>query len=457
MNHYPEPFLTRMQTLLGDEYAAFAESFTRPSVQGLRVNTLKIDAETFAARSPFALEKVGWVRDGFYFASPDRPGKHPWHAAGVYYIQEPSAMSVAEVLQPKPGDKVLDLCAAPGGKSTHLAALMEGQGLLVANEPHPARVKILSENIERFGVSHAIVTNEMPDKLSERFPQFFDKILVDAPCSGEGMFRKDPDACSEWSPEHVTRCAVRQMDILRSAARMLRPGGTLVYSTCTFAPEENEGVIASFLAEHEDFAILDIHTFDHFAPGRPEWSGSDLPELGKTARLWPHLLRGEGHYIAHLRKKDDSDHRPSHKPGKSKKIPPDVLKNWHTFAEESLHLAPGGDFLLFGDELYIQPSGLPALDGLKIKRAGLHLGTVKKNRFEPSHALALALRPEDVRYSLDFPADSGEIHKYLHGETLQAEAPKGWLLLTVDGFPLGWAKSSGGTLKNHYPKGLRWL
>ncbi|ARU63918.1 hypothetical protein CBW65_14510 [Tumebacillus avium] len=452
---YPEAFLTRMQELLGDEYAAFRETLDRPSVQGLRVNTLKTSAEQLLQLAPFHLEPVPWVPGGFYFQAPERPGKHPYHAAGVYYIQEPSAMSVAEALQPERGDRVLDLCAAPGGKSTHLAALLQGTGLLVTNEPHPQRAKILSENIERFGVRNALVTNEMPDRLAERFPAFFDKILVDAPCSGEGMFRKDPDACGEWSPGHVTACAVRQLDILDSAAKMLRAGGTLVYSTCTFAPDENEGLIEAFLQKYEEFEVLEIHTFDHFAPGRPEWAAAGRAELEKTARLWPHRLRGEGHYVAHLRK-TDGEPAPRRKEVKPVKIPPEALKSHRQFAEEALTTTPEGEFLLFGDNLYLVPSGLPDLKGLKVVRPGWHLGTLKKNRFEPSHALALGLHPDEIRHTVPLTADSPATLQYLRGETVTADSAKGWVVLTVDGFPLGWGKQSGGVVKNHYPKGLRW-
>ncbi|KEO83881.1 RsmF rRNA methyltransferase first C-terminal domain-containing protein [Tumebacillus flagellatus] len=467
MSRYPEAFLHRMQEMLGRDYEAFAASLEQPSVQGLRVNTLKTTSESFLKKTPFRLEPVPWVRDGYTFYAPDRPGKHPYHAAGVYYIQEPSAMSVAEVLNPQPGERVLDLCAAPGGKSTHLAALLGGRGLLVSNEPHPARAKILSENIERFGVRNAMVTNEMPDKLSARFPAFFDRILVDAPCSGEGMFRKDPDACDEWSPEHVTMCAVRQADILDHAALMLRPGGTMVYSTCTFSPDENEGTMEKFLARHPEFELIDIHTAEHFAPG--------FGEFAKTARLWPHKLSGEGHYVAHLRKTDDAnggqasdEHGGARKKsGKGKgrdgrgsssaKVPLDAVKTYREFAGETLTVVPEGEFLLFGEQLYLPPAGLPDLQGLKVVRPGWHLGTVKKNRLEPSHHLALGLHPDEVRHTVDLAADDPQVLQYLRGDTLSVDSHKGWIVLTVDGFPLGWGKLSGGQLKNHYPKGLRWV
>lgn len=454
---YPDAFLSRMRDLLQAEYQPFHDTFSLPSALGLRVNTLKTSRERFLELAPFQLQAVPWVEEGFYYEASDRPGKHPYHAAGVYYMQEPSAMSVAAVLSPAPGDRVLDLCAAPGGKSTHLAAQLGGAGLLVANEPHPQRAKILSENIERCGVTNALVTSEMPDRLAERFPAFFDKILVDAPCSGEGMFRKDPDACGEWSPEHVTGCALRQLDILQAAAAMLRAGGTLAYSTCTFAPEENEGLIETFLRQHPEFEIIDMHTFEHFAPGRPEWTADGRPELAKTARLWPHRLRGEGHFVAHLRKRD-GEPAPRKKESKSVRLPADVISSYRQFAEATLRRVPEGDYLLFGDHLYLIPSELQhRLKGLKVVRPGWHLGTLKKNRFEPSHALALGLRAEEILHTVSLAADSQEIRQYLRGETISMDSAKGWVVLTVDNFPLGFGKQSGGTIKNHYPKGLRWL
>lgn len=447
----PREFREKMKGLLGNEYEAFLESYEREPFRALRVNTLKMSAADFESRSPFSLSPVPWCPSGFFYGRADRPGKHPWHEAGVYYIQEPSAMAAAELAAPRPGERVLDLCAAPGGKTTHLAALMEGQGLLVSNEIHPARAKILASNVERMGIAHAVVTNETPKGLSERFPGFFDRIVVDAPCSGEGMFRKDEQALGQWSPENVERCAARQREILSEAAKMLRPGGILVYSTCTFAPEENEGSIGAFLDSRPDFSVKEVSAYAGFSPGRPEWSGSGAG-TERTFRLWPHRLEGEGHYLAVLQREGRVQGTEP-----AWKLPPadkQVLGLYERFAAENLHRKPSGIPVLFGDQLYLLPCAFP-LKGLKILRAGLHVGTVKKGRLEPSHALALSLKAGDALRSISLKGDGESVRAWLKGEALEAEGEKGWTLVLADGFPLGWGKQSGGILKNHYPKGLR--
>ncbi len=447
----PGEFLEKMRRLLGNEYEAFLECYDREPAHALRVNTLKVSLEKFREISPFPLGPVPWCPSGFYYEGEERPGKHPYHEAGVYYIQEPSAMAAAELAAPKPGERVLDLCAAPGGKTTHLAALMEGKGLLVSNEIHPARAKILSSNVERMGIAHAVVTNETPEKLARHFPGFFDRILVDAPCSGEGMFRKEEEALNQWSPKNVELCAARQGRILMEAAKMLRPGGTLVYSTCTFAPEENEGSISAFLLSHPDFSVKRVSAYGGFGPGRPEWSGSRADTAG-TFRLWPHRLEGEGHYLAVLKREGN---------GKETepvwKLPPvdrQILGLYEKFAAENLFGKPEGFPVLFGAELYLLPCDFP-LKGIKILRAGLHLGTVKKGRLEPSHALALSLKAKDALRTLSLEGNAENVRAWLKGEALEAEGEKGWTLVLADEFPLGWGKQSGGLLKNHYPKGLR--
>lgn len=451
----PQLFVDKMKELLREEYEAFEASYDNEKAQGLRVNPLKISAEQLLRFAPFELIGVPWVPEGFYYGKEDRPGKHPYHEAGLFYIQEPSAMAVGALVDPQPGETVLDLCAAPGGKTTHLAGRMNGEGLLIANEPHPVRAKILSQNIERLGIRNAVVTNEMPDKLADRFSVFFDRILVDAPCSGEGMFRKDPDACAEWSPEHVTMCASRQLDILESAARMLKSGGRLVYSTCTFSPEENEGTISRFVALHPEFVIEDAQAYEGFDQGRADWTSDAASGIGETLRLWPHRIRGEGHYAAVLRKTDGEEEPARRKYAKGLNDRK-ALKDYFAFAEETLVAKPSGEFTLFGDQLYILPAGMLSLDQLKIVRPGWHLGTLKKNRFEPSHALALSLKANEARNSLSLTADSPQTLAYLKGEALKVDGPKGWHLVDVDGFSLGWGKLADGTLKNHFPKGLRW-
>ena len=434
--------------MLGDEYQAFLDSYDEGKICALRVNTLKLRsaaddataadgvttadakiravlAKTTGTASP---EQVGWCSRGFYYDEETRPGAHPYHEAGLYYIQDASAMMPAELLDPRPGDYVLDLCAAPGGKSTQIGVMLGGEGLLISNEIHPARAKILSENIERLGIKNAIVTNETPDSLSAKFEEALDKILVDAPCSGEGMFRKNEDACAEWSPENVKMCAKRQDDILNEAVKMLKPGGRLVYSTCTFARDEDEGSVERLLASHSEMKCT------------------------RMERLWPHKIKGEGHFVAVLEKAAGGLRRPFDEETTPKKID---ISLWKSFEKENLKIHLEGVFTAFGDQIYLLPKGAPKLKGLKVVRPGLHLGTNKKNRFEPSHALALALSACDVKRSADFDAVSAEIRDYLGGNVINHEGEAGWTLVTVDGFSIGWGKQTGAVLKNHYPKGLR--
>lgn len=455
----PEAFLKRMEGMLGEEYEAFLKTFEEDRYQALRLNGLKRNedgksaAEVYGAREGGtavtcfgSLTAVPWAENGYYYEPADRPGKHPCHEAGLYYIQEPSAMLPAELLAAEPGDRVLDLCAAPGGKSTQLAAKLKGRGLLLCNEIHPGRAKILSENIERMGIRNACVTNETPERLAERLPGYFNRILVDAPCSGEGMFRKNEAACQEWSPENVRLCAERQDEILDCAAGMLQPGGRLVYSTCTFSREENEGSIERFLARHGAFRLA-----------------SD-----GMRRLWPHKVKGEGHFAAILEKEGSvpegwRDSLPGGGKGASGKEPGEFT----AFCEENLSEAcaqglrgqgePQGSFryLCFGDNLYLVPDAMPELAGLKVLRPGLHLGVLKKNRFEPSHALALALSPMEVLHVRNLSREDPAVMAYLGGQTFQAEGEKGWYLICMDGFSLGWGKLAGGIMKNHYPRGLR--
>ena len=458
---FPELFEARMKALLGDEYADFLASYDRPRNVGLRINPLK--TENPPDLSKFGLKTVPWAAYGFYYDPATRPGLSAYHEAGLYYLQEPSAMAPAGLLDVQPGMKVLDLCA-PGGKTTQLAAALQGQGLLVCNEINPKRAKILARNIERLAVANALVLNEHPQRLEDRFAGFFARILVDAPCSGEGMFRKEEAAVTDWSPETVDMCANRQVEILRSAAKMLRPGGRLVYSTCTFAPQENEGAISRFVAEHPEFTVVQVDA-PWFAPGRPEWVNSPADGIEKTFRLWPHLVRGEGHYAAALEKSVDAPlgaatnrpHAGNTKQGRNTggrliAAPTDTLLK--SFCKETGAILPQGKLLPFGQSLFLTPEEMPELHGLKVLRPGLELGQVLKNRFEPAHAWALWLKT--AASVADFPADSPEIAAYLRGETLPG-SQKGWTLICADGLSLGWAKGSGGVLKNHFPKALRHL
>ena len=453
----PQDFAERMKDMLKEDYDVFLKSYENEKYQALRVNPLKVKDAAVEEKAPFSLTKVPWAAHGFYYDSADQPGKHPYHEAGVYYIQEPSAMAPAEYLEAKPGERILDLCAAPGGKSTQIGAALNGEGLLISNEIHPARAKILSENIERMGIRNAIVTNETPEHLSEIFVEYFDRILVDAPCSGEGMFRKNEDAMTEWSKENVMLCAERQDGILSHAASMLRPGGQLVYSTCTFAPEENEGSISRFLEKHPEFSIVAVEKKDGMSAGVPEWISRPADGIGHTIRLWPHRLKGEGHYLAVLKKAGElpDDYRGGCRSGEQMGLKEKDCKECMEFLDTYFKKKPTGILVKFGDQIYLAPEGTPSLKGLKVLRPGLHLGTVKKNRFEPSHALALASKASDVTYSTDLPSDGAEIRAYLSGQTINREGEKGWYLITTDGYSIGWGKLAGGIMKNHYPKGLR--
>ncbi|MBO5868936.1 MAG: RsmB/NOP family class I SAM-dependent RNA methyltransferase [Oscillospiraceae bacterium] len=426
----PEKFLERMQTQLGQEYPAFLQSLERPRAVALRFNPLKGEMPAL----PFVGEPVPWEPMGYYYDPEARPGLHPYHEAGVYYLQEASAMSAVALLDPQPGERICDLCSAPGGKATQIAGRMGQEGFLLCNEWSPKRAKILSRNIERMGVRNALVTNENTENLAKKFPGFFDRVLIDAPCSGEGMFRKEEAAITDWSQETVEMCAERQQEILRNGAKLLRPGGRLVYSTCTFAPEENEQTIARFLEEHPDFQP-EMVSAPWFTPGE---NGS--------FRLWPHKLLGEGHFAAVLRKAGEEE--VWEKPVPGSKLP----REFEAFAKELGIQLPEGKAVLFGQSLYWAPTQMPDLRGVRALRPGLELGEIKKDRFEPAHALALWLKT--AANTLSLPADSTELKAYMHGETIPC-SQKGWCLVLADGYSIGWGKADTKVLKNHYPKSLR--
>lgn len=426
----PEAFLERMKAQLGPEYGAFLNSLGRPRAVALRYNPLKGERPAL----PFAGEPVPWESEGVYYDPDARPGLHVYHEAGVYYLQEASAMAPVALLDPQPGERVCDLCAAPGGKTTQIAGRMLGRGFLLCNEINPKRAKILSRNIERMGVSNALVTNEHPETLAQRFPGFFDRVLVDAPCSGEGMFRKEEAAVTDWSEETVAMCARRQAEILNSAAKLVRLGGRLVYSTCTFAPTEDEEAVAAFLETHPEFTPEPVDA-PWFVPGE-----------NASYRMWPHKLLGEGHFAAVLRKKEgETGDIPNEK---GEKLP----KQWDSFAKELGISLPEGKAVSFGQSLFWAPEELPSLQKLKVLRPGLELGTVKKDRFEPAHALALWLK--DCAKVQRYGGQSEEIKAYLHGDVVPSSV-KGWCLVCADAYSIGWGKGDGQVLKNHYPKGLR--
>lgn len=568
----PKEFLDRMQSMLGGEMTAFEDSFSHTKYQALRVNTLKSSVATFKVLSKEAFLEdfegnVPWEETGFYYPDSIRPGKHVYHEAGLYYIQEPSAMAPAHYLEARPGDFVLDLCAAPGGKSTQIACQLASEGLLISNEIHPARAKILAENIERMGIKNAIVTNETADSLALRFPACFDRIMVDAPCSGEGMFRKNEEAITQWSPENVQICADRQDEILENAHKMLRQGGRMVYSTCTFAPAENEGSIARFLQRHPEYKVLPVPRYEgmtggelsyyisdsgsvsatdsdfdsesatgsvsvsgsRFATGSasdsnttsasPSFTQESADAISNTIRLWPHKLKGEGHFTAVLQKGDaplsenaeihpvfhmaaggytlenglllldnkkgspkkDMSHKKEFKNGKRPKdggknhartasSMEDAIAALSEFLQQSVKLKLSGTIAFFGDQMYLLPKNSPSLTGLKVLRPGLHLGSFAKDRFEPSHALALSLKPSEAMQVCDLneiakafsQSETGShvdaltlASKFINGETFSFEGNKGWYLICVDGMSIGWGRLAGNIMKNYYPKGLR--
>ena len=446
----PKDFTERMQKMLGVEYAQFEDTFCHgENHSAIRINTLKHGAED-AIKKEFDLgEAVPWCETGYYIDKDKISGNHPYHIGGLFYFQEPSAMAAAEAQPIDDGDRVLDLCAAPGGKSTHLAAKLGGSGLLVSNEIVRKRAAILSQNIERMGIKNAIVTSEAPGKLAERFPLFFDKIVVVAPCSGEGMFRKEPQAISEWSIEHTLSCAARQKNILDSAVSMLKSGGMLLYSTCTFAPCESEDVCAYLVKEH-GLEMVDIN-LPTLSDGKNEWCKEDT-DVTKSKRIFPHIQKGEGHFVSLFRKPNTENNE--HKEPKYKE-PKEALMLYRSFEKEHLNIVLEGCFVAFGENLYLMPQNID-LDKISVLRAGLHLGECKKNRFEPSHALCLALSKEDFKNCIDLHANSGDTKNYLCGNVLPTNA-KGWCGVLANGYPIGWAKASGGVAKNHLPKGVRIL
>ena len=430
---FPTGFEEKYQRLLGKEAASFFSTFDQEPISAFRTNPLKEGRVTFS--NPIPGTKWG------YYGKVS--GKSPEHVSGLIYSQEPAAQMVAQVAHPHEGMRVLDLAAAPGGKSTHLLSYLNNTGLLVSNEINNKRSKILVENIERFGARNVLVTNESAERLEKVFSSFFDLIVLDAPCSGEGMFRKQPDAMDYWSLDYPAQCAALQREILEDAVKMLANGGELVYSTCTWAPEENEEIVAWLLDEFP-LELVDIPKLNGMTPG------IDYPE---TARMYPHHFKGEGQFVAKFR--FVGEHKlPKLKPARSN-LTADQRSLWQIFQKEHLKVELKGDLQTFGDQLYLLPLGLPDLSKIKIARNGLHLGTFKKKRFEPSFALGLALQPSEVKNKLELSQQDFEV--YVGGETLQIKEslPNGWYQLIIHGNGLGFAKLANQTLKNYFPKGLR--
>ncbi|MBR6524504.1 MAG: RsmF rRNA methyltransferase first C-terminal domain-containing protein [Clostridia bacterium] len=423
----PLGFIEQLAPLLGSELPSFVASYEEEACRGLRMRPGFTKPED-------AQEKVLWAENAFRVPFESTDGALIAHEAGAYYMQEPSAMAAAAALKPLPGERVLDLCAAPGGKSTQLAAYMQGEGVLVCNEPHPARVQILSRNVERMGIANAVVVSSLPEKLCKKWEGFFDKVLVDAPCSGEGMFRRHPESRTEWDVTSPVRCAERQKQILSCAAMMLRRGGEMVYSTCTFNEHENEGVILHFLREHEDFELVPF-----------ELTG--IGDCDGMLRVWPHRVRGEGHFVAKLRRKGNAVLPEGEKQPLPERNVLGAVRDF--FRDAGMHVP--GEICTFGTQLVCPPVSVPFLRGVKVLRLGLHLGQMKGKVFAPDHAPALALKSEKC-----VDVQEQDALKYLHGETLQCEESlRGWVIVRFDGMQLGWGKASDGQIKNHYPKGLR--
>ena len=452
----PLKYTEKMKTLLGEAFDEYMASFDDSRFYGLRINTLKLSAEEFEKKNIFSLKKVHWCDTGFYYEENARPAKHPYYHAGLYYLQEPSAMSSAEVLPIEEGDRVLDLCAAPGGKTTQLAAKMQGTGVLVSNDISAGRTKALVKNVELMGIKNAIVTSETPEKLASKFEGYFTKILVDAPCSGEGMFRKEPDIIKSWNDEMLDFCVSEQEKILESAAKMLAPDGMLLYSTCTFNPDEDEKMIEKFLESHQEFGLCHIDEKYGFDKGRKEWTETGNTEIEKCARLWPHKIDGEGHFVALLKKDSTSSNLLNIEKTNCKDK---RLNVFFDFADKNLNIKfdKNANYQFINDGLYMLPEDIPSLKGIRVMRSGMYLGEFKKDRFEPSQHLAMCLKKEDFKVCADMKLEDDRVIRYLKGETVDFEnINDGWCCVCVDTFPLGWAKAQKGRLKNKYATGWRW-
>lgn len=510
MIELPEKYCAAMQELLGEEYSEYMAAMEEESRAALRINTNKIDIKKWKQICPFSgIQQIPWTEKGWYYEQEEvQPAKHPYYFAGLYYIQEASAMIPAGILPAKPGDKVLDLCAAPGGKATEIAAKLQGKGLLVANDISVSRTMALTKNLQMAGTVNAVVTAEEPARLTEVFSEYFDGILIDAPCSGEGMFRRDPHMVQDWLQRGPSYYAEIQREILGQAYRMLRPGGYLVYSTCTFSAQENEEMIAAFLSEYRDMYVQAVKRYPGFSEGRPDLAGEYAEaSLTQAVRIFPHKSNAEGHFAVLLQKLPSEQgetvlfsKQPSEQGGtvlfskqlskqgetdavpvRDRKYPKqkkgstgkqedrEVIRNWlcRTHLCDDTEIADILEYRLLcrKDQWILLPEGYPNLQGLRVMQSGLILGTVKKGRFTPSPQLALAIRDLSDLPVLSLPAKDLSVIKYLKGETIDAEnilrqelltETDSYLLVCVDGYPLGWAKASGdGRIKNKYYAGWR--
>lgn len=425
----PEKFIERMKKQLPkSEWEAFFAVYDKQSVKGVRLNPLKGGVYALKPLLPFLGEPISWEENGFY-TDENHLGTHPLHHAGAFYCQEPSAMSASPLLEATAGEKILDLCSAPGGKGTQLACAMQGKGIIVLNEPVFSRAKILSGNVERLGIKNAVVTSELPEKLAKKFPAYFDKILVDAPCSGEGMFRKNAEeALGEWSEENVALCARRQAYILDEAVKMLKVGGKMVYSTCTFSEEEDEEQVRAFLDRHPYMRLI------------------------QEKKTYPHKVRGEGHFVALFTRVSGEDNTLK---GARGNLSREGERAFRAFEKSTFNVPFAHRLYEAGGVLYELPEGVFDWSGLQVLRVGVRLGEIVNGRLEPSHSLAMCLKKEEAQRAVDLGLDDCRLQKYLRGETFEADVENGWCLVCACGLPVGWGKAVGGVVKNHLPKGLR--
>ena len=458
----PQAFLHRMKDMLGDDFEPFLAAYEQPRTYGLRVNTAKISCEEFEQIVPFEVKKIPWVSNGYFYNEDVRPSRCALYQAGLYYLQEPSAMTPASRIPVEPGEYVLDMCAAPGGKATAVGSALKGEGLLVANDISTTRARALLRNLELFGIPNLFVANEKPEKMVKNFPEFFHKIILDAPCSGEGMFRKEEALARDWTPEKSMELSEIQKELILQAADMLRPGGLMLYSTCTFAPAEDEQTVSWLLENRPDMELAEMEDYEGFSHGVPEW-GNGNPELTKCIRIFPHKMNGEGHFLALFRKKGQAikeSSRPHTKPDKN------AFPLIEEFLNEiGLKTLCGQPFdwervEIRGDKAYYLPPVAHNFRGITFLRNGLYLGDLKKNRFEPSQPLALAIRKDEAEAVISLSASDERITRYLKGETLNIEPEeaahkKGWHLLCADGYPIGFGKLVNQILKNKYPAGWR--
>jgi NOL1/NOP2/sun family putative RNA methylase len=456
----PSAFEDKMIKLIGpEEYQEYLNCFQNERYYGLRVNTNKISVDDFLKISPFELTPVPWIPNGFYYdGEKDQPSKHPYYFAGLYYLQEPSAMTPASRIPVEPGERVLDVCAAPGGKATELGAKLQGQGVLIANDISNSRAKGLLKNIELFGIGNVMVLSEEPGKLIPYFEEYFDKILIDAPCSGEGMFRKDRKMIRSWEEHGPEFFSKLQRSIITQAAQMLRPGGMILYSTCTFDALENEGTVQYLLDEYPEFEICPMEGYEGFCSGHEKSEAAENPELAKTVRIFPHKMKGEGHYLALLKKGGSSVKKENQSKKNNRKLPEEL----ETFLKDIDYDFDSSRMEFHGERVYYMPGDTPDLKGVRFLRTGLLMGELKKKRFEPSQALAMWLTAQNYRNVISLPAGDDRVIRYLKGETIDVEdqvskKDKGWYLFCVDGYPLGFGKLANETLKNKYLPGWRWM